>query len=135
MPIRKDHLRHCEERFLRRSNLVLKDEIAAPAKERWRARNDIGCAFRTGTQVWLLTFLMVLLITGQVYAETPEEARLRQIKALYLMKCSKCHRLYDPKEYEDTAWADWMVKMKKKARLNDEQYEKIARYAESLRKG
>ena len=56
-------------------------------------------------------------------------------KSIYLTKCSKCHRLYDPKSYENEAWTGWMVKMKKKARLNDDQYERILKYLESVRKG
>ena len=55
-------------------------------------------------------------------------------RKLYVMKCSKCHKLYDPKDYEDEAWGKWMEKMKKKGRLNDEQYERISRYVETLRK-
>ena len=84
---------------------------------------------------WLLAVLACALSLTQAFAETWSGAPREDAKKLYLMKCSKCHRLYDPKEYEDAAWSDWMVKMKKKAHLSDEQYEKIARFAESLRKG
>ncbi len=57
-----------------------------------------------------------------------------QGKDLYLTKCTKCHKLYDPTTYEDDPWASWMRKMKKKAHLSDEQYELISGYLESLRK-
>ena len=71
--------------------------------------------------LWVFTVSAVGLAQGA----TPKE--------LYLAKCSKCHRLYDPKEYDDASWEKWMGKMKKKARLKDEQYEQISSYLESVR--
>ena len=61
-------------------------------------------------------------------------AELGEAKKLYLTKCSKCHKLYDPAGYDDISWDGWMVKMKKKSHLNDGQYEKIRSYLETLRK-
>ena len=87
------------------------------------------------TRVWLLACSVVALISGLASAEVRNTGRNEEAKQLYLMKCSKCHRLYDPKEYDDFHWSNWMVKMKKKAHLNDEQYGKIVHYVESLRKG
>jgi len=40
---------------------------------------------------------------------------------LYYAKCAKCHKLYDPAGYSDEEWSMWMKKMKKKAKLTDEQ--------------
>ena len=74
------------------------------------------------------------MVTNLASAETWDGARMESAKKLYLMKCSKCHRLYDPKEYNDESWSKWMEKMKKKARLNNDQYERISRYAGYLRK-
>ena len=54
---------------------------------------------------------------------------------LYLTKCAKCHKLYEPKDYEDDSWSAWMNKMKKKAHLSEEQYGLILSYTEKLRKG
>ena len=54
---------------------------------------------------------------------------------LYKLKCAKCHKLYDPKGYDDAAWDRWMGKMKRKARLTDEQYEAVWRYTDKIRKG
>ena len=90
---------------------------------------------RVLSRIWLLACPAVALISGLASAETGSTGRHEEAKQLYLMKCSKCHRLYDPEEYEDSHWSDWMIKMKKKAHLNDEQYDKIVRYVESLRKG
>jgi hypothetical protein len=52
---------------------------------------------------------------------------------LYKMKCAKCHKFYDPSGYSDREWDEWMVKMKKKARLNSTQYESLLRYTQDMR--
>ena len=82
-----------------------------------------------------MTLLTVLLTGSRACAETWDGGTMAGAKKLYLMKCSKCHRLYDPKEYDDESWSEWMEKMKKKARLDDDQYERISKYVGSLRKG
>mgnify|MGYP000468372158 CR=1 FL=1 len=43
---------------------------------------------------------------------TPAEAAAG--KRLYVNKCARCHRFYDPAAYDDMAWNGWMVKMKQK---------------------
>ena len=52
---------------------------------------------------------------------------------LRLVKCAKCHKLHDPSEYSQETWDAWMVKMRKKARLSDEQYDLLTRYFASVR--
>jgi mono/diheme cytochrome c family protein len=47
---------------------------------------------------------------------------------LYLNKCARCHKPYDPASYDDQKWTYWMQKMKRKARLNDEQYQLLLGY-------
>ena len=74
----------------------------------------------------LIAGLSVLLFCGFDYAKG---------KDLYELKCAKCHKLRDPSDYSDDEWASWMVKMKKKAHLNGEQYERILKYLESIRRG
>ena len=59
-----------------------------------------------------------------------EEAASRK---LYLGKCARCHRLYEPTAYDDRAWQEWMVKMRRKARLNPKQYALLSRYLDGLR--
>ena len=56
-------------------------------------------------------------------------------KRLYTAKCAKCHRFYPPGDYSDEKWEYWMKKMKKKARLNDEQYRLVLDYTYELKKG
>ncbi len=58
----------------------------------------------------------------------PSDAR-----ALYVIKCAKCHELYDPKKYDGADWKRWMVKMKKKSKLKPEQFDLILDYTTKLR--
>ena len=53
---------------------------------------------------------------------------------LYVAKCAKCHKFYDPAKYSEADWQMWMSKMSKKAKLKPEQEEILSRYiAENLR--
>jgi mono/diheme cytochrome c family protein len=56
-------------------------------------------------------------------------------RKLYLAKCAKCHKFYDPAKYTDAEWAMWMQKMAKKARLKPEQKQLLFGYIdETLRR-
>ncbi len=87
----------------------------------------------------LLVFLFVLnllaaaALLGKLWASDFSEADMKKAKGLYLTKCAKCHKLHDPKSYGDEQWDTWMKKMKKKARLSDEQHALIRQYLDSLR--
>ena len=37
------------------------------------------------------------------------------------------------RRYDDEKWEYWMKKMKRKARLNDEQYKRLSEYLQSVR--
>ena len=65
-------------------------------------------------------------------AELTPDQRAKAEK-LHKTKCSKCHKLYEPADYDDVSWDRWMEKMRKKARLKDEQYDLITRYLASVR--
>ncbi len=54
-----------------------------------------------------------------------DEAEARKV---YLTKCSKCHKLYDPSKYSDAKWEAWMGKMSKKAKLTPEQETLLSAY-------
>ena len=60
-----------------------------------------------------------------------DEASARK---LYLGKCAKCHKLYNPAQYNDARWNVWMSKMSKKAKLSTEQERLLTAYiAKTLR--
>jgi Dihaem cytochrome c len=53
---------------------------------------------------------------------------------IYVAKCAKCHKFYNPAKYSDADWQMWMTKMSKKAKLKPQQEEVLSRYiAENLR--
>ena len=76
--------------------------------------------------MFLMSFLFSL---GIAHAE-----ELSKAKDLYLTKCAKCHKFYDPSAYDDAGWSKWMEKMRKKAHLNNEEYNLIVAYCDFLRK-
>jgi len=42
-------------------------------------------------------------------------------RQLYVNKCARCHKLYEPAQYRPADWNAWVEKMRRKARLTDEQ--------------
>jgi hypothetical protein len=62
------------------------------------------------------------------------EEEIVAAKKIYVTKCAKCHKLYDPASYTDTEWESWMQKMGKKSKLKPEQYDLLARYLDTFRK-
>jgi hypothetical protein len=52
---------------------------------------------------------------------------------LYVAKCARCHKFYDPAEYSGAEWRSWMIKMNKKAHLKSDQQELLSRYLEAFR--
>jgi len=52
---------------------------------------------------------------------------------LYIAKCARCHKFYNPAEYSDAEWHSWMTKMGRKARLKPDQQELLSRYLEAFR--
>ncbi len=60
-------------------------------------------------------------------------AALDQAGRLYLAKCARCHRLYDPAAYGEAEWRAWMARMSRKARLKQDQEELLSRYLDALR--
>jgi len=51
-------------------------------------------------------------------------------RKLYVAKCGKCHKFYDPAKYSDEEWSRWMIKMSRKAKLTPDQESMLSRYIE-----
>jgi mono/diheme cytochrome c family protein len=85
---------------------------------------------------WFLPLLAacVFFPVAAVKAADLTDAEVKAARKLYLIKCAKCHKLYDPAGYDDAAWQSWMAKMTKKAKLNEQQADLISRYVETVRK-
>ena len=52
---------------------------------------------------------------------------------LYSVKCAKCHKFYDPIQYSQLDWDDWMRKMARKSKLKPAQEELLSRYLGAYR--
>jgi hypothetical protein len=85
----------------------------------------------------LLSAVLAVLAgcTGPAGATDPAADSSSQARRLYVAKCARCHKLYDPAGYVDAEWRDWMVKMSRKAKLKPDQEALLSRYLETLRKG
>jgi hypothetical protein len=54
-------------------------------------------------------------------------------RKLYVSKCAKCHRFYDPAAYPEPEWRRWMESMARKSKLKREQAALLDRYLEAYR--
>jgi mono/diheme cytochrome c family protein len=81
----------------------------------------------------VLVLLLGLGITGcaePVRAKDLSENNTLAGQKLYVAKCAKCHKFYDPAKYSEVDWQIWMAKMSKKAKLKPEQQQAVSRYIE-----
>lgn len=59
---------------------------------------------------------------------TPE---LAEGKSLYENSCARCHKLYEPKKFNQEEWKPILVSMQKKAKLDDVKMASITNYIHS----
>lgn len=91
---------------------------------------------KKNTEVVLVALFGLALIgcTGPMVAKDSPADPIVAGQKLYIAKCAKCHKLYDPARYSEEDWQMWMAKMSKKAKLKPDQQEEISRYvAQNLR--
>ena len=81
----------------------------------------------------LTTLAAVALVSFCGTGAAEPAGNVAAAQKIYTAKCARCHKFYDPTAYDDTKWETWMVKMKKKSRLTDDQYATLSRYLQSLR--
>lgn len=62
---------------------------------------------------------------------SPQE--VTDANALYVGKCAKCHKFYDPAQYPQKEWDMWMRKMSRKSKLKPAQEELLTRYLGAFR--
>jgi len=71
-------------------------------------------------------------------AASADEMAAKEIvsaQKIYVAKCAKCHRFYEPTNYAESAWQTWMEKMNKKSKLKGEQPSLLTRYLDAYRAG
>jgi cytochrome c5 len=66
--------------------------------------------------------------TAKAVELTPE---LAAGKNLYENSCARCHKLYDPKKNSQEEWKPILIRMQKKAKLDDTQIASISNYITS----
>ena len=82
-----------------------------------------------------LTCLLPLSLVALAGCASPEKATdsgdpSQIARKLYIAKCAKCHKFYDPAKYSDVEWQTWMRKMSRKSKLSPEQQELLSSYIE-----
>ncbi|MEO7978542.1 cytochrome c [Flavobacterium sp.] len=58
-------------------------------------------------------------------------SELMEGQILYSNNCAKCHKLYEPKKFSQEEWAPILVRMQKKAHLDDTQIASVSNYINS----
>ena len=84
---------------------------------------------------WLFCLLWIVVLalagcSGPASATDGPHDETTAARKLYVAKCAKYHKFYDPAKYSDQEWQKWMTKMSRKAKLKPEQEEMLARYIE-----
>ena|ERR1041384_4935902 len=77
----------------------------------------------------------VLASASNTHQSSLSANEIREAQKLYVVKCAKCHKFYDPNGYSQSEWNDWMAKMAKKSRLKPTQTELLSRFLEDVREG
>ena len=85
---------------------------------------------RAAAVCFLCSLLAALRLAA---AEELSAADLAAARKLSAVKCAKCHKFYEPVDYTRADWADWMEKMRRKAKLKPEQFDLLSRYLEEAR--
>lgn len=80
-----------------------------------------------------LAALAGLLMPAGAADLSPKE--LAAARKLNLVKCSKCHKIYEPKDYTLADWDVWMEKMARKSRLKSQQSVLLNQYFALQRTG
>lgn len=78
-------------------------------------------------------WLVAVLQAENVPAMAPaDRASARKV---YVAKCAKCHRFYDPHDYAAADWNRWMKSMAERSKLKPVQTELLTRYLDLYRSG
>ena len=78
------------------------------------------------------TFALVIVALAAASVSAAEPAHAAVARNLYVNKCARCHKLYDPAAYDEAQWKQWLLKMQRKVRLTDEQWKQLIDYRELL---
>ncbi|WP_316632955.1 cytochrome c [uncultured Flavobacterium sp.] len=94
------------------------------------------------TKILILAAVVLLIVSCATKKSAPaavtEAAKTTELtselaegKNMYENNCAKCHKLFDPKKFSQENWKPILVKMQKKAKLDDTQMASISNYITS----
>lgn len=81
--------------------------------------------------LWIAAASAGLWLPAGAAELSPSE--VSEAQKLYVVKCAKCHKFYEPTEYADAEWSDWMQKMSRKSKLKSAQEQLLTRYLATVR--
>jgi cytochrome c5 len=85
--------------------------------------------------------VLLLLTAGLAWVGKPataDELTTKETAAgrkVYVAKCAKCHKFYEPKKYSEPDWGRWMDKMSVKSKLKTDQDKLLRQYLDEYRAG
>ena len=86
-------------------------------------------------RVLLLLGAGLLALATDVGAEPLTLKEVAAARKMYVAKCAKCHKFYEPTNYSGPDWGTWMEKMSVKSKLKGEQASLLTRYLDAYRAG
>jgi cytochrome c553 len=84
---------------------------------------------------FLFCFLSLAMFRPIASANELTAKEITAARKIYVTKCAKCHRFYEPTNYAESDWRAWMEKMSKKSKLKEDQAGLLARYLDAYRAG
>jgi mono/diheme cytochrome c family protein len=95
----------------------------------------------------ILIALVIVSCSGSIPEPTPLQAEwaaqrwkgtdiaaLSEGRNIYINRCSRCHGLKNPEHYTAVQWDKILNIMGKKAKLNDNEFEKVSHYVITMAK-
>ncbi|WP_428231731.1 c-type cytochrome [Flavobacterium sp.] len=70
-------------------------------------------------------------VVTETVKTTTLTSELAEGKNLYENSCARCHKLYDAKKFTQEEWKPILIRMQKKAKLDDTQMASISNYITS----
>jgi hypothetical protein len=82
-----------------------------------------------------LLFVVMVAVHSAAEADELTGSEIIAARKIYVAKCAKCHRFYEPTNYAEADWRLWMQKMNKKSKLKEPQAKLLNQYLDVYRAG
>jgi len=98
-------------------------------------RRAAECAPYPPCRILRLFCAALVAAASLVQAEPLTLKKVGSARKMYVAKCAKCHKFYEPKNYSDADWTRWMGLMSQRSKLKAEQESLLRSYLEEYRAG